>query len=120
MAARWQPDGTQVAGGATHRGLFSIRRSPPSTHSQVTQLDAPRILLLACPLEHERRSFTSSLEALRQQEEEHMGMVVEEIAKLQASRLASSYARKSVSYQVSQPASQSVSQSASQSVSQSV
>ena len=51
--------------------------------SMVTQLDDPRILLLACPLEHERRSFTSSLEALRQQEEEHMGMVVEEIAKLQ-------------------------------------
>jgi len=49
--------------------------------SMVTQLDAPRILLLACPLEHERRSFTSSLEALRDQEEEHMGMVVEEIAK---------------------------------------
>jgi len=33
----------------------------------VTELDAPRILLLSCPLEHERRTFTSSLEALRQQ-----------------------------------------------------
>ncbi|KAL1499515.1 hypothetical protein AB1Y20_011718 [Prymnesium parvum] len=48
-----------------------------------TELEYPRILLLACPLEHERRSFSSSLEALRQQEDEHMGMIVNEMAKLE-------------------------------------
>ena len=44
-----------------------------------TELELPRILLLACPLEHERRSFSSSLDALRQQEDEHMGMIVNEM-----------------------------------------
>ena len=35
-----------------------------------TELSSPRILLLDCALEHERSSFSTSLEALRQQEEE--------------------------------------------------
>ena len=48
-----------------------------------TELSSPRILLLDCALEHERSSFSTSLEALRQQEEEHMGMIVNEMEKLQ-------------------------------------
>ena len=62
--------------------------NPDPDPAQVTELDAPRILLLSCPLEHERRTFTSSLDALRQQEEEHMGMVVEEIARLQVNPIS--------------------------------
>ena len=47
-----------------------------------TQLDAPRILLLKPPLEHDSAGFSSSLDALRQQEDEHMEMTVGRMAKL--------------------------------------
>ena len=52
-----------------------------------TVLQWPRILILQPPLEHEAASFSSSLEALRTQEEEHMEMIVAEMAKLKVDLL---------------------------------
>ena len=52
-----------------------------------TTLGSPRILLLKPPLEHDSIGFTSSLDALRQQEDEHMEMIVGRMAKLQVDLL---------------------------------
>ena len=47
-----------------------------------TSLDHPQLLLLACALEHVPAETRASLETLGEQEEEHMGMVVQEMVKL--------------------------------------
>lgn len=52
-----------------------------------TELRSPRILLLKASLEHEESSFSSSLDSIRQQEDEHMEMIVGEMAKLRVDLL---------------------------------
>ena len=52
-----------------------------------TRLPSPRILLLDCALEHEAGGVSTSLEGLGRQEDEHMTMVVAELAKLRVDLL---------------------------------
>ena len=82
-----QRDDSHYIDGLVCRQNIAIKKYKATNQSNAvrtmpTDLENPRILLLACPLEHERISFTSSLEALRQQEEEHMGMIIKDMCHL--------------------------------------